>query len=166
MFGYPFIYTHSLMIHSLTGIIHVSFAVIAMVAGGMVVALPKRGLMHRRIGYVYVISMLLTNGSAFLIYHLFGRFGPFHALAIFSTITIIGGFVPALFRKQVKNWLHWHYYFMNWSVVGLYAAFWAELTTRTLPMGRFWILVFIATAITTGIGSFFIRKHAKRLIGS
>ncbi|GAB3328052.1 hypothetical protein GCM10027299_29610 [Larkinella ripae] len=135
-----------------------------MLLAAFVVALPKRNQLHRRLGYLYVISMLILNGTAFQIYHLFGRFGPFHILALFSMLTILGGFVPALARKRVKNWLHWHYYFMTWSVVGLYAAFWAELLTRTLPMGQFWALVLAATSVTTGVGSYFIRKNASRFL--
>jgi hypothetical protein len=108
--------------------------------------------------------MLLLNLTAFQIYHLFGRFGPFHILAIMSLICLVGGIVPAFMRKQIKNWIYWHYYFMNWSVVGLYAAFWAELLTRTLPMGQFWPIVIGATSVTTWIGFYFIRKHAPRLI--
>lgn len=152
------------MVHSTLGLIHVICAFLAMLLGGLVVLLPKSGCLHRRLGYLYVISMLLLNGTAFLIYRLFGHFGPFHILAVFSTLTILGGFIPALARKRVKNWLHWHYYFMTWSIVGLYAAFWAELLTRTLPMGQFWMLVFGATSVTTGLGSYFIRKHARRFL--
>ncbi|MBD2756792.1 DUF2306 domain-containing protein [Spirosoma validum] len=152
------------MIHSTLGLFHFISALLAMLSGAVVITKPKGGLFHRRIGYIYVSSMLLLNLTAFQIYHLFGRFGPFHALAIVSLFCLIGGIVPALLRQRIKNWIHWHYYFMNWSIVGLYAAFWAELFTRTLPINQFWPIVLVASSITSWIGAYFIRKHAPRLL--
>ena len=36
------------------------------------------------------------------------------------------------------NWFQAHFYFMSWSVVGLYAALWSEIGTRfTTNMKRF-----------------------------
>lgn len=149
---------------STIGLIHVIAAVVALLTGTLIFFINKGGLLHRRIGYGYVVSMLILNISAFMIYRLFGKFGPFHVMALFSTTCILGGMVPALFRHRVRNWLQWHYYFMNWSVVGLYTAFWAETFTRTLPMGRFWPIVVGATVMTTAIGSVLIRRHAARLL--
>ncbi len=149
---------------STIGLIHVIAAVVALLTGTLIFFSNKGGLLHRRVGYGYVVSMLVLNISAFLIYRLFGKFGPFHIAALFSTATILGGMVPALLRHRVRNWLQWHYYFMNWSVVGLYAAFWAETFTRTLPMGQFWPIVVGATVMTTTIGSVLIRRHAARFL--
>lgn len=152
------------MIHATAGLIHLVSALLAMLTGSLVLLRPKSGLWHRRIGYVYVACMLVLNSTAFLIYHLFGRVGPFHILAIFSTLGLLGGMLPALFRHRVRNWLYWHYFFMNWSVVGLYAAFWAELLTRTLPMVQFWPVVVGATGVTAAVGSYLIRRHAAQLL--
>ncbi len=149
---------------STIGLVHVIAAIVALLTGTLIFVVNKGGLLHRRIGYGYVVSMLVLNISAFLIYRLFGTFGPFHVMALFSTACILGGTVPALFRHCIRHWLQWHYYFMNWSVVGLYAAFWAETFTRTLPMGRFWPIVAGATVVTTTIGAVLIRRHAARLL--
>jgi len=152
------------MFHSTVGLVHLLSAFLAMVAGAIVLLNTKGGQFHKRVGYVYVVCMIVLNGTAFMIYHLFGKFGPFHVLAIVSMVSIVGGMVPALFRQRVNNWIYWHYYFMNWSVVGLYAAFWAETFTRTLPMKQFWPIVMITTTITALIGSVLIRRHAGRLL--
>lgn len=152
------------MAHSTIGLVHLLAALVAMLTGALVLLMPKRGLRHKQVGYAYVVSMLILNGTAFQIYYLFGRFGPFHGLALFSLTSIAGGIIPALLRQRVKNWIYWHYYFMTWSVVGLYAAFWAELLTRTLPMNQFWPIVAVATAVTTILGSYLIRRHAARLL--
>jgi len=151
-------------VHSPIGLIHITSAIIAMIAGAVVLLNPKATRFHKQIGYVYVVSMVILNATAFLIYHLFGKFGPFHVAAVFSTVSILGGMVPMFFRRQITGWLHLHYFFINWSVVGLYAAFWAETFTRTLPMKQFWPIVMIATTITAFIGSVLIRRHAGRLL--
>lgn len=124
----------------------------------------KGGVFHKRAGYTYVVSMLVLNVTAFMIYRLFGKFGPFHVLAIISMAGIVGGMIPVIFRRHIGGWIYYHYYFINWSVVGLYAAFWAETLTRTLPMGRFWPIVMGATAVTASIGSYLIRKNAARFL--
>jgi uncharacterized membrane protein len=151
-------------VHSPIGLIHISSAVIAMIAGAIVLLNTKATGFHKRTGYVYVISMVILNATAFLIYHLYGKFGPFHVAAVFSTITIVGGMVPMFFRKQITGWLHWHYFFINWSVVGLYAAFWAETLTRLVPMAKFWPVVIAATVVTAVTGSILIRKNKNRFL--
>ncbi|QKZ13702.1 DUF2306 domain-containing protein [Spirosoma sp. KUDC1026] len=150
------------MAHSPIGLLHLISALLAVITGSMVLLNAKGGVFHKRAGYVYVASMVVLNGTALMIYRLFGTFGSFHILAVFSSVSILGGMVPAVFRHRVRDWLIWHYYFMNWSVVGLYAAFWAETFTRTLPMGQFWPIVVVATSITTAIGGYLIRKNAVR----
>ncbi|TAE29647.1 MAG: DUF2306 domain-containing protein [Cytophagales bacterium] len=152
------------MFHSTIGLVHLISALFAMLTGAVVLLNTKGGKLHVRIGYAYVVGMLALNATAFMIYDLFGKFGPFHWLALVSLISIVGGMVPTLLRKQVKDWLYWHYYFMNWSVVGLYAAFWAELFTRTLPGGKFWYIVVAASGITAFIGSRLIRRNVGRLV--
>lgn len=152
------------MFHSTVGLVHLISALIAMLTGAVVLLNTKGGLFHKRAGYTYVVSMLVLNVTAFMIYRLFGRFGPFHVLAIISMVGIVGGMVPVLFRRRINGWIYLHYYFMNWSVVGLYAAFWAETLTRTLPVKQFWPVVMGATLVTTFVGSYLIRKNAARFL--
>lgn len=75
------------------GVVHVAFAVIAMAAGGVVFLIPKGTQLHRALGYAYVVSMLGLNVTALMIYRLFGSFGVFHYLALFSLLTVAAGFV-------------------------------------------------------------------------
>jgi len=152
------------MFNSTIGLVHLSSALLAMLTGAIVLLNTKGTLFHKRMGYVYVASMLVLNATAFLIYRLFGTFGLFHGFAIVSLVSILGGFVPVLFRRRIKDWLEFHYYFMNWSVVGLYAAFWSETFTRTLPMSQFWPVVAGATAATAFAGSYLIRRNAARFL--
>ncbi|GAB3989261.1 hypothetical protein GCM10028807_13780 [Spirosoma daeguense] len=147
------------IIHSTTGTIHFTSAMAAIILGTCVVLMPKGTRAHRQIGYGYVVSMILVNLTAFMIYRLFGKFGPFHIAALFSSITIIGGMVPIIFRRYVPSWFYYHYYFMNWSVIGLYAAFWAETLVRLFPMKQFWPVVVVATGLTTFLGSYLVNRY-------
>lgn len=149
------------IIHSNIGWFHFVTAVLALITGTVVLFNTKGSLFHKRIGYVYVVSMLTLNLSSFLIVN-FGDFSLFHFFAIVSLFTVLGG-MQAAWRRH-KNWLTAHYYFMSWSVVGLYAALWSEIGTRfTNSMKDFWWMVALATFLTIAIGARIINKNAKKL---
>ncbi len=149
------------IIHSSIGLFHTIMASVAMITGLVVVFNTKGTIFHKRIGYVYVVSMLLLNLSAFFIVN-FGGFSIFHFFSIISLATVIAGILPAI--RKTKNWFGYHYYFMSWSVVGLYCAFWSEVGTRFVKnMQQFWWAVALATIITILIGNSIIKKQAKKL---
>ncbi len=151
--------------HSL-GLVHFLAAMLAVVAGSLVYATRKGSCWHKRIGYVYVVSMVVTLVTAFMSYQLTGRFGPFHVAAVFSSVCILGGMVPVMLKQRVKYYLYWHYYFINWSVVGLYAAFWAETLSRMVPMQQFWPVVVGISTVTTALGGRLIRRNQHRYLGT
>ncbi len=143
------------------GWFHFITAILALVAGTIVILNPKGTTFHKRIGYIYVASMLSLNISSFFLVN-FGGFSIFHFFAIVSLVTVLGGMISAWSRH--KNWLTSHFYFMSWSVVGLYAALWSEIGTRFVKnMQDFWWMVALATFITVGIGAKIINKQAKKL---
>jgi len=111
---------------------HLAAAVAALVAGGTVCLVPKGTRAHRRIGWVYVSAMVTVNGTALLIYDLFGRFGPFHVAALLSGMTLVGGLVPV--RRRPTGWMRRHAYWMAGSYVGLLAAAASEVSTRWLDL--------------------------------
>lgn len=146
---------------STIGYLHLLFSIISMITGLIVVLNTKGTKFHKRVGYVYVVNMLLLNISSFFISN-FNGFSIFHFFAIVSLITILAGMYPVL--KRSKNWLQKHYYFMAWSVVGLYCAFWSEVGTRFVKnIQDFWWAVAIATFLTAFLGNYFIKKNAKKL---
>ena len=147
------------LIHSGIGFFHTLVAVLAMVFGSIVLLNPKGTQKHRKLGYAYVLSMALMLISSFGMYN-FGGLSLFHAFSIVSTLTLVAGIYPAF--KRSKGWYGKHYYFMSWSIVGLYCAFWAEIGTRLLEMQYFWWAVMIATMATAGIGSYIINKQKKK----
>lgn len=149
------------IINSWTGLIHTIFAILSMVFGTIIFLNKKGTLFHKRIGYAYVISMALLNITAFAIYN-FGSLSLFHFFAVVSLFSIAMGLIPAI-KKTKEKWQTQHYYFMNWSVVGLYCAFWAELGVRFFDMRYFWWVVMLATMATSFLGALIINREAKKL---
>ena len=151
------------LIHSGIGLFHTIVATLAMIFGTIVLLRPKGTKRHRQLGYLYVVNMALMIISSFGIYN-FGGFSLFHGFSIVSTLSIVAGIYPAI--KRSDGWHRKHYYFMSWSVVGLYCAFWAETGVRFFDMQYFWWVVMLATMVTAGIGGWIInRQKAKFNIG-
>ncbi|MCX2742982.1 DUF2306 domain-containing protein [Mangrovivirga sp. M17] len=148
------------------GWIHLTFAVLALITGTLILILKKATTIHKRIGYVYVFSMVGVNLTSFFIYRLFGGFGIFHFAAIISGATITLGMIPFMYNKPN---LYIHFSFMYWSVIGLYAAFASEILTRIPETPFFWI-VGLATGVIFLLGgiNFRFKKKiwAKRFVSS
>lgn len=144
------------------GWLHTLCALVALGSGAAVLLRRKGTRTHRRIGWVYAASMLLLNGTALMIYRLFGGFGPFHVAAIASLVTVLMGMVPAV-RRRPANWVEHHYFWMTWSYVGLWAAAISEVATRT-PGFHFWWGVMIGTFAVVGIGAILIRRNAAPIL--
>jgi len=151
------------MVHSYMGLFHVAVALLAMVIGPIVLWFPKGTKRHKLLGYTYAITMLLLNLSAFMIYSLQGRPSMFHLFALISLVTLAAGILPAMRKKKTKGWHQRHYYFMSWSVVGLYCAFWSETGTRLLDGHHFWWVVALASMVTALIGMVLINRKARQL---
>ncbi|MGD1961527.1 MAG: DUF2306 domain-containing protein [Fulvivirga sp.] len=145
------------MITSLTGQIHFLASCIALITGTYVLLATKGSTLHKKVGYVYVASMIVLLVTAFMIYRLFGGFGIFHVAAIVSSVTLAAGMIPVIGRKN-NNWVMIHFAWMYWSVMGLYAAFASEMITRLLP-AQFFSMVGLATgAIMTTAAIIWSRK--------
>ncbi len=71
------------------GWLHSVLAMSAIVSGAAMLLRQKGTRSHRRIGWLYVTSMVGLNVTALGIYRLSGHFGPFHAAAIVSLATVI-----------------------------------------------------------------------------
>lgn len=144
---------------NLLGVVHTAAAVVALVAGAVVLLRRKGTRSHRRVGWTYVASMVTLNVTALLIYRLFGTFGPFHVAALASLATLAAGVVAVARRRPARNGVEHHYFWMAYPDLGLVAAGVAETTTRTGVVG-FWWAVLAATLVTFAIGSAMIRRRA------
>lgn len=153
------------IVHDNTGLVHLIFSVIALITGTLVLLKTKGTTTHKRIGYVYFASMMGLILTAFMIYHLYGKFGIFHWLAVLSLFTLLAGMIPVLTKKPA-GYITMHYNFMYWSVIGLYAAFAAETLVRLprvviidgVPATMFYNMVGVATAIVMFFGVFFMKR--------
>lgn len=137
------------------GLVHLISGIIALFFGGLVIILKKGTLLHKRIGYIYAISMAILIITSFGIYRLFGKFGLFHYLSIVSTFSLAAGMIPMFKKVRTPKDYETHFKRMYWSVVGLYAAFAAESFVRIPKFGGFWsavawsfVLVFLICFIT------------------
>jgi uncharacterized membrane protein len=159
---------------------HSATAAFALASGAAVLLATKGTRRHRQLGWVYVTSMVALNGTALLIYRLFGGFGPFHAFAILSLITVVAGAAAAVQARRFRGIraldsrtraLERHYAWMTWSYVGLVAAALSEGATR-LPLFRpqpgaglgFGIGVGVATIVVVAVGAQLIRTRRDELL--
>lgn len=140
---------------------HIGTAISALLFGLCVLLTRKGTRLHKQLGYAYFFNMLGLNISALFIYRLTGHFGPFHAAAFASLVTLILGFGAAYLRLPEGRWLALHYEFMNWSYVGLIAAAVSEATTR-LPSTPFWPAVFGGTLVVFLLGGKLVARGRSR----
>lgn len=118
---------------------------------------------HRRIGRGYVLSMLLLNITAMMIYDLYGRFGPFHVASVISLATVGAGYVPVYLRRPRAAWIQLHATFMCWSYVGLLAAFVSEVAVRVPGVGFGYAVVAATVVIVVG-GAVLIHTRVPRIL--
>lgn len=142
-------------VNSSLGWFHLAASVVAMVTGAYILFATKGTKTHKKIGYIYVLSMVLVCGSALGIYNLTGSFGMFHILAFLGFGTLIAGMAPLLVKGIQKEFRVFHLWFMYYSVLGLYAAFASELSVR-IPEKPFYTMVGIASGSIFLLGTVFI----------
>lgn len=143
------------------GWFHFIIALISMLSGTYILFQPKGTQLHKRFGYLYVLSMVLVCGSSLGVYNITGGVGVFHILAIAGLLTLVLGILP-LFLKSIKNkYKFFHLWFMYYSVLGLYAAFVSELSLR-IPENPSYTTVGITSAAVFILGSIFIFWKEKK----
>nr|WKN39191.1 DUF2306 domain-containing protein [Tunicatimonas sp. TK19036] len=148
------------LVHDSLGAFHLMVAILALISGTLVLLMKKGTQRHKLVGYFYAFNMLLVNLTAFGIYRLWGGFGIFHIAAIIGLVTLLAGMIPVMIRKPRDNYMGWHFSFMYWSVIGLYAAFVSETLTR-IPETPFFGMLGIATFGVMAVASWAFRKYQK-----
>jgi len=151
------------MSYPLVSLLHMATAAIAIVAGLFVLLQVKGTRRHRRIGYLYVTSMVTLNVSSFFIFKLTGEFSPFHVAAFLSLATVIAGFLPVYWRRPTEGWLEVHFQFMVWSYIGLLAATASELAVR-IPESPFWWAVIVSSAVIIMAGALILAHNRPKLL--
>ena len=146
------------------GLVHATIGMAAILLGLPVLLLRKGTTLHRRVGLLYVVSMVLLNATALSIYDLFGRFGVFHWLAIVSLATVSMGVVHVWFRWPARSWMEQHAHAMSWSYAGLIAAFFAEIGARVPGVG-FATGVIVPSIVVMAAAAVLIHAGVPRIIG-
>ena len=143
------------------GLTHLITALLGILIGALVVVSRKGTRKHKWLGRAYVSMMVAINVSAFLIYELFGGFGLFHWMALFSLLSVLIGYIPARLRKP--GWKAQHAYFMSGSYVGLVAALAAETLTRYVSL-PFFAAVGVVSISVIILGVMLMLRFIPRLV--
>ncbi|PSR56447.1 hypothetical protein AHMF7605_24585 [Adhaeribacter arboris] len=131
-------------IHNLFGWFHVITGIIAVAAATYILLTPKGTRSHRRMGWVYVVSIVILDVSAWgILEYNSGLPGPFHVGALINLFFVSLGIYPVIRRRG--NWLQKHYNYINGSVMGLFAAFFVEAVFRSFTNG------YVIIGLTVGI---------------
>lgn len=142
------------------GLTHLIAGIFAVIFGGLILILNKGTKIHRQVGYLYVLSMIVLIISSFGIYRLFNGFGLFHFFSIVATTSLLLGIIPMLKKERKTKDYKTHFTRMYFSVVGLYAAFAAESFVRIPKLGTFWSIVAWSFILVVATSIYvFIRKE-------
>lgn len=147
------------ILHSPVSVVHLMAALLAVTTGTYILLTPKGTTVHRRVGRVYVVAMVILLTTAFGIYALFGRFGVIHWGAVGSVVALLAGMLPVALRRMLPDWLRWHYAGMGASVTGLYAAFVVESTYRFFPAEWFWYVCMGGANTVFLLGGYLLWTH-------
>jgi uncharacterized membrane protein len=145
------------------GPLHTVLSVIALISGAIVFFSWKGTKLHKRTGYIYVISMLGCLGTSFFIFDLFGAWGPFHWMALVSLVTLSLGMMFPLFFRQKRNWLIHHYMWMSYSYVGLVMAAGSHLFA-VVPSWPGWLRMLLFWGLPYTVGSLLIFRNRKAIL--
>lgn len=122
-------------IRSFPGGIHFITSVIGLLTGAYILFAKKGTALHKKLGYVFAVSLVVVNISALFIYDFNdGAFSVFHALVPVSLFFLIFGMVPFMGKKTPRT-LKNHIIGMNGAAIGLWAAGATEYFIRELSSG-------------------------------
>lgn len=124
----------SAWVDSPAGLMHFACALYATVTGPFLFVWRKRGVVHRLVGFSFILAMLALNVSALTLYGM-GRFNLFHLFALISLATLLPGIVAIsqATRRRSRLWFSIHAHCMAWAYYGLLMAGFAQIAYRTIP---------------------------------
>ena len=144
-----------------TGPIHVAAAVAALVLGGAILRAPKGTRRHVALGRGFVAVMGVQLTAAFATREE-TTFGPFHVLAVVSTLTVGAGWLTYRVAGRGSDAVRAHGMFMIWAYAGLVAAGAAQLANNGLPDAAPWPVV-LTSLVVLGTTAGLVRRHAEAL---
>ena len=123
--------------------LHVLTAVLALLVGAVQLRRPKGTRAHRRVGWAYVLLLLVLNTTALSLYRETGRWNHFHWLAVASLVTLV--IALGALAADRHRWWPVHAYAMAGSYLGVILAGLFQLATHVPHRGP-------ALALATGFG--------------
>ena len=145
---------------------HLSHGIVAVIAllTGTYISFAKKGTkLHKKIGYLYVITMLITIFSSFGIVELYNGFGVYHVMALISLISISIGMYFPLFKRNNSDWVIHHYYWMLYSFIGLLMALGSHCIMFLPIEWSFWTKGLIVWGIPYITGTVLINTYKKEV---
>lgn len=139
-------------------IIHTFFSILALISGALIFLTKKGTKQHKKIGYLYSISMILLLITSFGLFSLWGDFGVFHALSIVSLFTLAIALYFPLAGRNKKKWVEHHLLWTGYSYVGLIMAAGSHLF-RVFPNWPNWLRIFLFWILPYLIGTILIFKN-------
>ncbi|MBR9847428.1 MAG: hypothetical protein GYB35_15575, partial [Algicola sp.] len=88
-------------------IIHTIFSILALLVG-IIFLFPKGTKQHKKIGYIYSVSIVMCVLTSFGLFNLFGSFGVYHVLSIVSFLTLMIALYFPIYGRTSKNWILKH----------------------------------------------------------
>jgi len=120
-------------VHSTQGMIHFVASIIALATSLFVIFAKKGTKIHKQIGVVFSIALVLVNLSALFIYDFNnGSIGPFHYLIPVSIFFLLYGWLPMLKKKKSPQYMNKHIIGMIGAALGLWAAGATEYYVREI----------------------------------
>lgn len=136
-----------------TVLIAIIALIFSLIFGTIVLLLKKGTKRHKQFGYAYLISMIISIITTFITYGLFISWEIYHYTTTISLLAIILGMISIWTKKPVNSWKYFHFSFMYWSVIGLYATVAAILSL--VPGSPIFGIVGIAVGVIMIIGGIF-----------
>ena len=94
--------------------VHAIVAMAAIIIGGLQLSLKKGTSLHKFMGRIWVILMLVVSFTSFFIHklNLWGKYSPIHLLSIWVIICVVLGvyFARTGNIKRHKNFMVWTYW--------------------------------------------------------
>ena len=152
--------------NSLQGWAHFAAAAIALLLGAGQLLRPKGGNLHKKIGYAYVVAVIICDAGALGVYRFTGRFNALHVGALMNFTCVIGGIAPFYASSRPVRWRMSHAIWMCWSYVGLWAAGLTELVVRNVHWSSRCQVIgatVVTTTLVTCAGFFLVQRLRSKI---
>ena len=152
---------------TVAGWIHTILSSIGIVVGAEQVLRTRRDFLHKCLGYVYVVCMVVADVAILTVYRFNHHFNVFHVGAIANLLCIGMALQPMLAKPRPVQWKLKHYMWICWSYVGLLAAALTEFIIRTQPLpgrGATILATILATSFVCGMGAWLITRHRPQAV--